>query len=104
MLWLLFLPLRALLALRRSHRDLALENLALRHQLQVVLRTNPRPRLRNSDRVFWVWLRHLWPAGWRDHLLLVRPETVIGWHRRGWGAFWTWRARSPPRPPCPPGP
>jgi hypothetical protein len=52
MLWLLFLPLRALLALRRSHRDLALENLALRHQLQVVLRTHPRPRLRNSDRVF----------------------------------------------------
>ena len=54
MLWLIFLPLRALLALRRSHRDLALENLALRHQLQVVLRTHPRPRLRNSDRVFWV--------------------------------------------------
>jgi putative transposase len=86
MLWLLFLPLRALLALRCSHCDLALENLALRHQLQVVLRTNPRPRLRNSDRVFWVWLHHLWPGGWREHLSLVRPETVIGWHRRGGGS------------------
>ena len=94
MLWLLLLPFRAILALLRSHQDLALENLVLRHQLQVVLRNNPRPRLRNSDRIFWVWLHHLWPGGWRDHLLLVRPETVIGWHRRGWRLYWTWRSRS----------
>ena len=87
-------PPPSLLALRRSHRDLALENLALRHQLQVVLRTKPRPRLRNSDRVFWVWLHHLWPGGWREHLSLVRPEAVIGWHRRGWRLYWTWRSRS----------
>ena len=93
MLWLL-LPLRTILALRRSHHDLALENLVLRHQLQVLIRTNPRPRLRQADRLFWVWLHNLWPGGWRDHLLLVRPETVIGWQRRGWRLYWSWRSRS----------
>ena len=93
MLWLL-IPLRALLALRRSHRDLALENLALRHQLQVALRTNPRPRLRRSDRIFGVWLRRLWPGGWRQHVSVVRPETVIGWQRKGWRLYWSWQSRS----------
>src|ERR1035437_11182953 len=73
MLGLILLPFRAFLALRRSQNALALENLVLRHQLQVLIRPNPRPRLRQVDRIFWVWLRHLWPAGWRDHLLLVRP-------------------------------
>jgi hypothetical protein len=74
MLWLLLIPIRALLALRRSHHDLALENLALRHQLHVALRTNPRPRLRRSDRIFWVWLRRLWPGGWRQHVSVVGPR------------------------------
>jgi putative transposase len=93
-LWLFLLPLRALPAFRRSHRDLALENLALRHQLHVALRTNPRPRIRRGDRIFWVWLRRLWPGGWRQHVSVVRPETVIGWHRKGWRLYWTWRSRS----------
>jgi hypothetical protein len=60
----------------RSRRDVALENLVLRHQLQVALRTTPAPRLRSPDRVLWVWVRQLWP-GWRDHLLIVKPATVI---------------------------
>jgi hypothetical protein len=63
------LPLlyHSLLAFLRSRRDVGLENLVLRHQLQVALRTNPSPRLSNPDRVLWVWLRYAWPA-WRDHL------------------------------------
>lgn len=61
-----------------SHSDLALENLELRHQLHVALRTNPRPRLRHCDRIFWVWLRRLWPGGWRQQVSIVRPEPVIG--------------------------
>jgi hypothetical protein len=97
MLWLLLIPLRALPGLRRSHRDLALENLALHHQLHVALRTNPRPRLRHSDRIFWVWLRRLWPSGWRLHLAMVRPETVIGWHRKGLAAVLDSAVAQPPR-------
>jgi len=63
MLELLRLALHALGAAVRSRRDLALDNLVLRHQLQVALRTNAHPRLRAPDRVFWVWLRHRWPNG-----------------------------------------
>src|SRR5258708_17945786 len=62
---LLLLVLRTFVAAVRSRRDLALENLVLRHQLQVALRTNPHPHLRAPDRVLWVWLRHLWAEGWR---------------------------------------
>src|SRR5713226_2224015 len=75
MLEVLLLFLRTAVLAARSRRDLALENLVLRHQLQVALRTNPHPRLQAPDRVLWVWLRRLWPEGWREHLRIVKPET-----------------------------
>ena len=83
-----------LLALFRSRRDLLLENAALRHQLQVALRTNPRPLLRQHDRILWVWLSRLWPGRWKQHLSIVQPATVIGWHRKGWRLYWTWKSRT----------
>jgi putative transposase len=89
---LLFLLVGSLIVGFRSRRDLALENLVLRHQLQVALRTNPTPRLRRRDRVLWVWIDRLWPAS-RRHLLVVTPETVLRWHRNGWRLYWTWRSR-----------
>lgn len=76
----------------RMHRELALENLALRQQLAVCKARQPRPRLTEIDRIFWVLLSRLW-TGWRDSLLVVRPETVIGWHRRGFGRYWAWKSR-----------
>ena len=85
---------RTFVAAVRSRRDLALENLVLRHQLQVALRTNPHPQLRASDRVLWLWLRHVWPQDWRQHLHVVRPETVLRWHRKGWRLYWTWKSRT----------
>jgi transposase InsO family protein len=91
---LLLLVLRAFVAAIRSRRDLTLENLVLRHQLQVALRTNPHPRIRASDRVLWVWLRRLWPEGWRQHLRVVQPETILRWHRKGWRLYWTWKSRT----------
>src|SRR5215510_5555307 len=72
----------------KLHRDLALENLALRQQLAVYQRRNPRPQLRLGDRLFWVWLSRVWDH-WRSALLLVKPETVIRWHRQGFKLFWT---------------
>jgi len=90
----LLLMLGMFVAAVRSRRDLAFENLVLRHQLQVALRTNPHPRLRAPDRVLWVWLRRLWPDGWRQQLRLVQPETVLRWHRRGWRLYWTWKSRT----------
>ena len=82
-----------LVGLLRDRQDLVLENLLLRHQLAVALRSRPRPKLRARDKLLWVLARRFCPM-WHHHLVLVRPATVIGWHRRGWRLFWRWRSRS----------
>ncbi len=93
------LVLTGLLRGVRTQRALVLENLALRHQLAVLQRTAPRPRLRRSDRVFWVLLSRLW-RGWAQAVSIVQPETVIRWHRTGFKLFWTWKSHrnGPGRP------
>ena len=73
---------------RHDLRDLALENFALRQQLIVFKRLHPRPQLRPRDRLFWVWLARIW-GGWRQALIIVKPDTVIDWHRHGFKFFWT---------------
>ncbi len=45
-----------------------------------------------ADRMLWVWLSNVW-NGWRDALVIVKPETVLAWHRRGFRLFWTWKSR-----------
>jgi hypothetical protein len=78
----------------RNQSGLVAENLLLRQQLAVLTRpTRRRPRLRTGDRLFWALAPHL-RRDWRRHLVLVRPETVIRWHRRGWRLFWRWRSRT----------
>ncbi|HEX5083080.1 MAG TPA: integrase core domain-containing protein [Blastocatellia bacterium] len=74
------------------HRDLALENLALRQQLAIFKRRHPRPRLRPTDRLFWVWLSKFW-TDWREALIIVKPETVIAWHRQAFRFYWRWLSR-----------
>jgi hypothetical protein len=69
---------------------IALENLALRHQLLVLQRSVPRPQLTRWDRILWVWLSRLW-TGWRLNLLIVQPATVLAWHRQGFQLYWRWR-------------
>src|SRR5262245_8978989 len=77
----------------RSRAALHLEVLALHHQLQVPERSPPgRLRLTKADRWLWAWLLRSWRS-WRTALLIVKPETVITWHRRGFRLFWTWRSR-----------
>src|SRR5881409_165547 len=71
-----------------GHRQLALENLALRQQLAVYKRTASRPTLRRSDRLLWVWLSRVW-TGWRDALVIVAPDTVLRWRRRRFREHWT---------------
>ncbi len=84
--------LRVLLSGLESRSQLVLENMALRHQLTVRGRSVPKPRLRNSDRLFWILLQRWWP-GWQRALSIVKPETVIGWHRLGFRLFWRWKSR-----------
>jgi putative transposase len=75
-----------------THRELALENLALRQQLAVWKVRQPRPQLTATDRIFWVVLSRLW-KNWRSSLQVVRPETVVRWHRQGFRRYWTWKSR-----------
>ena len=76
----------------RGQRNLALENLALRQQLVILKRTQKRTAIGKKDRLFWVWLSRIW-SGWRAPLLIVKPDTVIGWHRKGFRLFWTQLSR-----------
>jgi len=81
--------LRAFLVAR--HR-LALEAVALRQQLAVYKRKQPRPKLNRFHRLFWVVVRRIW-TNWSEALILVKPETVVAWHRAGYRLFWKWRSR-----------
>ncbi len=74
------------LPLRRPP-PVALENLALRHQLSVYKRTMTRPKLRTTDRLLWVGLARVW-TGWRRSLVIVTPDTVLRWQRRRFREHW----------------
>ena len=76
----------------RSRSDTALEILALRQQVAVLKRKRPRPKLNSMDRLFWTALRQCW-SRWTEVLVLVKPDTVIGWHRAGFRLYWRWRSR-----------
>src|SRR2546425_9397383 len=76
----------------RTQRELALENLALRQQVAVWKVRQPRPQLTTTDRIFWVVLSRLW-KNWRSSLQVVRPETVVRWHRQGFRRYWAWKSR-----------
>ena len=96
MITLLLHLLRLLPFLFGGHRQLALENLALRQQLVVYKRTVPRPRLRTTDRLLWVGLATVW-AGWRQALVIVSPNTVLRWQRRRFREHWTKLSGRPTR-------
>ena len=76
----------------RSRTDTAVEVLALRQQVAVLKRRRPRPPLRPLDRLFWTLLRATW-SRWKDALVIVKPETVVGWHRAGFRLYWRWKSR-----------
>src|SRR2546428_656185 len=111
MVTLLLRLLRLLPLLCGAHRDVALENLALRHQLAVYKKTVSRPKMRRSDRLFWVALSRVW-AGWRQALVIVSPNTVLRWQRRRFREHWTKLSARPipsststcPSPPPPAAP
>jgi putative transposase len=83
----------AALAFVSTRRQLAIEVFALRQQLGVLKRSIKRPRLTNADRGLWVLLSRRW-SSWSDALIIVKPATVIRWHRAGFRRYWTWRSRA----------
>ena len=76
----------------RSRHDLGLELVALRQQLGVLKRKNPRPNLRQWDRLFLLALRRLW-SKWAEVVVVVKPQTVVRWHRAGFRLYWRWLSR-----------
>lgn len=82
--------LRGLLCNRTK---LAAENLALRQQLNVLHRSVKRVHIRQRDRIFWSLLSRMW-NDWRSCLIIVKPETVVRWHRQGFKLYWHWKSRA----------
>ena len=91
-------PASAIWAILATARDCfrgrasQMEVLALRHQLNVLEHSVKRPKLSASDRFFWACLAATWRS-WRSALIIVKPETVIAWHRDGFRLFWRWKSR-----------
>jgi len=83
------LGLRSMLSAGASREA---EILALRQQLLVLNRKSPRRgRLRNLDRLVLVWLYRLFPAV-LEAVVMVKPETIVRWHRRGFRFYWRWKS------------
>lgn len=99
----LFTAVGALASMFKSSAQLRLENIALRQQLTVLRRSAPkRLKLKPTDRIFWIWLRLVW-TDWKSALMIVKAETVVAWHRKGFRLFWTWKIHrgKPGRPKVP---
>jgi len=92
----MFPVLRSLLAglssTLRKRASLQAEIVALRHELGVLERSKRRRvPLRVTDRLLWVTRCRLWPE-WRKAVVLVKPATVIAWHRKGFRRYWRWKS------------
>ena len=87
----LFTVIDGLVSMLQNSAELRLENLALRQQLAVLRKSAPkRLKLTAADRIFWVWLRRLW-GEWKSVLMIVKADTVVAWHRKGFRLYWTWK-------------
>jgi len=66
--------------------DIALENLALRQQVAAMKWSIKRPRLRSQKRLFWILISRFW-SNWREALVIVKPDNVVRWHKKGFKLF-----------------
>jgi hypothetical protein len=77
----------------RSTAEIEAENVALRHQLNVMMRKSPKVRLEPTNRALFLFLYRLFPSV-LDAITLVQPATIVRWHRAGFRAFWRWKSRN----------
>ena len=93
--------LRCVPALFRSRNNQAIVELALRQQLATYALKGPKPLITSVDRTFWVFLSRIW-SEWKENLVIVQPDTVVRWHRKGFRLYWrSISKRGPGRPPIP---
>src|SRR5262245_71021 len=87
MLKAVFSTVRFVLLILAGYKQIALENAALRQQLVILKREQPRPKLHYRDRLFWIMLMKIWNK-WRTALVIVQPATVVSWQRRRFKQYW----------------
>ena len=80
-----------------SKQDLILENLMLRQQLNIYKRKDKKPKIENIDRMILIWMSKLF-SKWKSALVVVKPATVIGWHKKGFKLYWKRKSRRVGRP------
>jgi hypothetical protein len=82
-----------------ANLTLSAKNLALHQQLIVLNRSIKRPQIKTKDRLFWIILYLFW-NNWQASLIILKPDTIVGWHKKGFKLFWRWKSRSksPGRP------
>ena len=93
----LMISLLILLFSIKLNSHLVIENLAMRQQLAIMKQSIKWPKLRNRDRLFWVILSQLCQR-WQDFLIIVKPETVIRWNKKGFKLFWKFKSKTKGRP------
>ena len=94
----IFFTFLIILLIYKLNFRLIIENFALRQQLAIMKQSVRRPKIRKRDRLFWVILSRLW-NGWKNVLIVVQPETVIRWHRKGFKLYWKSKSQKAGRPP-----
>ena len=93
--------LRCIPVFFRSRSRQAIVELALRQQLATYTQKGRKPQIAPADRGFWVFLSQVW-SGWKETLVIVQPDTVVRWHRKGFRLYWrSISRRGPGRPPIP---
>jgi len=85
--------LKAVFGSLKSRNQLVLENLLLRQRLLVVRRAAPKPKFKSYNRLLFTGLSRTY-RNWKDALIIVKPETVIKWHKTGFRLFWKWKSRN----------
>jgi len=81
-----------------DRKRLMLENVARRQQLAVLKRSVNRPKIEDSDRIFWILMRRMLKE-WKETLHFVKPTTVVAWHRRELRCYWRRKSKSVPGSP-----
>jgi hypothetical protein len=94
---LVLLIFRFLRLLFKTRIELILENLMLRQQLNIYKRTNKKPKIANIDRIILVWISKIF-SKWKSALIVVKVETLIGWHKKAFKLYWRWKSRKVGRP------
>jgi len=77
----------------KSQSRLQLENIYLRKQLEILKRSNRKIKIKNQDRFFFLFMKRIF-ANWQSSLLIIKPSTVINWHRKGFKFYWRWKCRN----------